>query len=452
MTTFSGLTNAAAALAAHSYAMQVTGQNIANADTPGYTRERVDQASTGPAAGVPSLYAVNNSNAGTVNSSGVTRMNDPIIDARARTEHGLSGYADTKAGTLSAVETNFDEPTDNGLSEQLNTFWNDWTVVANNPGDSAARSALLAQASTVTSSLNASATALNQLSTDALSGLHSSVDQINAAAAGVAQLNKAITVATASGAPSATLQDQRDLLLTQLATLGGTTTQTQPNGGVTVTMGGQTLVSGGTASVVALDGSNNVTVGAVAVTLTGGSAQAQAEALNTALPGYLTQLNAVASALASSVNAVHATGFDLNGAAGGAFFAGTTAATIGVAITDPNKVAASATGSGTPDFDSSIAHQIALLSTSTTGADAAYRGLVSTVGMDSQRAAQQSGVQDSVTSSVDALQSSVSGVSYDDEVTNLLAFQRAYQAASRVLTTIDETLDTLINRTGRVGL
>jgi flagellar hook-associated protein 1 FlgK len=217
-------------------------------------------------------------------------------------------------------------------------------------------------------------------------------------------------------------------------------------------LGGQTLVSNNTVSPIAVNAGDNVTVGGTAVTLTGGNAQAQVESINTTIPAYQAQLDGVASALATSVNTIHATGFDANGNPGGPVFSGTTAATISVAITDPKELAVSATGSGTADLDTSIAQQIAALSTSKTGADAAYSGLVSTVASESSRATQQATVQDSVTSGVDAIQQSASGVSYDDEVTNLLAFQRAYQASARVLNTMDDCLNELINSTGRVGL
>jgi flagellar hook-associated protein 1 FlgK len=176
------------------------------------------------------------------------------------------------------------------------------------------------------------------------------------------------------------------------------------------------------------------------------------EAINTTIPNYLSQLNGVASALASSVNTIHETGYDLAGNAGGAFFTGSTAATIAVAITDPSKVAASATGAGTGNLGAGVAQQLAALGTSKTGANASYTTLVANVGSASAQATLQSSIQASVTTSVDTQQSQASGVSYDDEVTNLLTFQRAYQASSRVLTTIDDCLNTLINSTGRVGL
>jgi flagellar hook-associated protein 1 len=452
VTGFSALTNAASALAAQSYGMQVTGQNIANADTEGYTRERVNAVATGPAAGVPQLYSTSSHTAGTVMTDGVSRLNDPIIDAHVRTEQGLSGFADTAASTMSSVETFFPEPSDTGLTEQLNTFWNDWSAVANNPGDGAARSALLQQANTVTDTLHSTSASLSGLVSDTQAGLASSVGQLNSTATALGKLNAEISIEHSTGQVDPSLLDQRDLMLGQLASLGGAQSQLQADGSATVVLGGQTLVSGNTVSTVGVDASSNVTVGGTAVTLTGGQAQAQSLALTSTLPGYQSALDGVASTLATEVNAVHTTGYDLSGNAGGAFFTGTSAATITVAITDPSAIAASGTASAGGNLDAGVAQQIGALGASSTGADAAYRALVANIGSASQRATQQSTVQDSVTSSAQAIQASSSGVSYDDEVTNLLTYQRAYQASSRVLTTVDDMLDTLINRTGRVGL
>ena len=452
MTSFSGLTDAAAALNAERYAMQIAGQNIANADTVGYTRERADLQATGPVAGTTRLYAVANPNVtGTVTVAGTSRLNDAVLDSRARTEHSLSGYFDTKSSAISDVETFFDEPSDNGLSEQLNEFWADWSAVSTGAGTDS-RAVLLTQAQGVASTLNGMSTDLSTLAASLQQGLGISASQIQDAATAVGSLNSAIIVATASGAPAANLQDQRDVLLSKLAELGGAQAQLQADGSVTVTMGGQTLVSGVTVNTVGVDASgNNLTVGGTNVTLSGGVAQAQSELLNTTLPGYQGQLDSVAMALANLVNTQHEAGQDLSGTAGGPFFAGTGAATLTVAITDPTKVAAAAS-TGTASLDGSNAEQIAKIGRMTNGPDALYRTFVAQLGNDSAQAAQQSATQTAITSNVDTLQSQASGVSYDDEVTNLLTFQRAYQASSRVLTTIDDMLDTLINHTGRAGL
>ncbi|MEO6503731.1 MAG: flagellar hook-associated protein FlgK [Jatrophihabitantaceae bacterium] len=446
---FSGLTNALAALNVQRYGMEVTGQNIANANTAGYTRQRAELAAVGPATGVPSLYATQHPH-GSVTVSGTTRLNDPMVDARARAEHGDNGYLQTTANVLSSAEALFDEPSDHGLAEQLNEFWNSWAAVANNPGDLAARNVVLQKAAGLASTLNQSSAALDRLTQSVSQQATAATVQINTAATALAQLNNDIAVGTAGGANINALADQRDSLMMTLADLAGAQTTIEANGTATVTVGGQSLVTSTTASAVSLSAGNQILVGGVPAGQAGGSLQGLVDGLTTTLPTYAAQLDAVAAALAGTVNADQTSGYDLAGNPGGPLFAGATAATLSVAVTNPARLAASGTPGG--NLDGSKALSMSQLGSSNAGADAAYRTLVGTLATDVQRALQQATVQQAVTNSVDELAQSSSGVSFDEETTNLLTYQRAYQAASRVLTTVDEMLDTLILHTGRVGL
>jgi flagellar hook-associated protein 1 FlgK len=217
-----------------------------------------------------------------------------------------------------------------------------------------------------------------------------------------------------------------------------------------VSIGGLNVVNSTTATAVSVDPSNQLLVGATVAGPAGGMMQGLLDGLTVTLPSYGSQLDAVAAALASTTNTAQAGGYDLAGNPGGPLFAGSTAGTLSVAVTDPTKLAASGTPGG--NLDGSVALAMSNLGSSPTGADTSYRTLIGTLATDSQRAGQQATVQQSVTDSVDALVQSSSGVSIDEETTNLLTYQRAYQASSRVLTTVDETLDVLINHTGRAGL
>jgi flagellar hook-associated protein 1 len=449
MSSFSGLTDALTALNAARYALDVTGQNISNANTPGYTRQRADLIEAGPVAGAPSLYATQHADS-TVTASGTSRLNDPVIDMRARSEHGRNSYLQTSANTLSSVEDLFDEPSNNGLAEQLNDFWNSWAAVANNPGDSAARNVVLQKASSVAGTLNEASAALGRLNQSLNDQAGATVTQINTATGQLAQLNSAIAVGTATGAADNQLLDQRDTLLMSLSDLAGAQSTINPDGTATVTIGGQTVVSSTTATAVSVNASNQLDVGGSIAGTAGGRLQGLLDGLTTTVPTYTAQLDSVAAALAGTTNAAQAGGYDLAGNPGGPLFAGGTAGTIGVAITDPSLLAASGTPGG--NLDGSVALSVSRLGNSAVGADASYRTLIGTLATDSQRANQQATVQQSVTDSVDALAMSSSGVSIDEETTNLLTYQRAYQASSRVLTTVDQTLDTLINHTGTVGL
>jgi flagellar hook-associated protein 1 FlgK len=166
------------------------------------------------------------------------------------------------------------------------------------------------------------------------------------------------------------------------------------------------------------------------------------------IPGLSARLDAVAANLASVVNAQHALGYGVDGSTGRPFFSGTTAATIAVAITDPAQVAIS---SSAGSLDSSNADLLADIGTSADGPDKDYQRMIADLGVASQTAARRADIQGNVTLQVDAARESESGVNLDEEMTNMLTYQRSYEAASRVMTAIDSMLDQLINRTGLVG-
>jgi flagellar hook-associated protein 1 FlgK len=179
---------------------------------------------------------------------------------------------------------------------------------------------------------------------------------------------------------------------------------------------------------------------------------AQQTLLTTDLPGYLSSLDGFVATLAATVNAQHQAGADLAGVAGGDFWSGSTAATLQVAITDPRKVAAAdltkvdpATGAG--GLDNSNATVLAGLDIGGTQ----YRNLVSQLGVSVSSARQGATNQATLAAQVDASRETLSGVSTDEEMVNLLAAQHGYEAAARVMTALDSMLDTLINNTGMVG-
>jgi len=178
------------------------------------------------------------------------------------------------------------------------------------------------------------------------------------------------------------------------------------------------------------------------------------DTLNGALPSYRDRLDKVAATLASTVNSQQAAGWDLNGSTGAQLFSGTTAATLAVAITDPRALAASSTPPDPvtgPSLDGGNALALADLASAPAGADQVYRSFIVDLGVDVQSTNRRTDIQSAVYSQVDAARRSVSEVNLDEEATNMVAFQHAYEGAARYLTAVDEMLDTLINHTGLVG-
>jgi flagellar hook-associated protein 1 FlgK len=170
--------------------------------------------------------------------------------------------------------------------------------------------------------------------------------------------------------------------------------------------------------------------------------------LGATIPKYAAALDNVAATLAGMVNTQHAAGYDLNGNAGGPFFSGTTAAAITVAITDPKAVAAASTPSTSGgNLDGANADKIATMSDLPTSADNVYKQMIADLGTNAHAANQRATIQANLTQAADAAVANVSGVSLDEEMTNMLTYQRGFEAAARVMSTVDSTLDTLINHT-----
>jgi flagellar hook-associated protein 1 FlgK len=450
--TFAGLSSALSALTAQRIGLDVAAQNIANVNTEGYTRQRVGMSAVAGVAPYPGWAG------GGVSVDEVARLRDALVDARNRTEHAGSGYLDTRQATFDQLEQLIAEPSDTGLQAKLADFWSSWHDVANNPGDLPARTQLLGRAQTVAIGLRGSRAGVDAMWSAGRGSLNALVSDVNATAASVAELNRSVVQAQLSGTPGNELADQRDRLVLHLAELTGATATRRASGAVDVSLGGSTLVSGAAVRQLRAAGAVHPADAAaqpVSVQWADGSAEANVpsgrlaatlEALGSTLPAQAAALDAVAAQLADTVNTGHAAGYDLSGAPGGAFFTGSTADTIAVAVTDPAAVAAASTPGGT--LDGGNADLLAGLAAVPGGADGVYRQFVAELATAVQGVRQRSAAQAVSSSAAEAAVTAQSGVSLDEEMTTMLTFERAYQAASRVLTTMDSVLDTLINHTG----
>lgn len=470
VSTFGSLATAYSGLAAARAGIDVTGQNIANAGTAGYTRQRVTQNSipatqTGFMRGTAALAGQG------VSVDGIARLASLTLDAGVRVAAGSSAYADARATALSALETGLHEPGKDGLSAKLDAFWSSWSELASHPDDPGAASAVLGAAGTVVAALAAGSKAVDAQWSSVRGTLTGQVAQLNGAAEQVADLNGRIRTALASGGNANELLDQRDQLTQQIATLAGGTTRTNADGTVDVLLGGNPLVQGTDARSVALGGGERLADGtAVALTWTTGTAGAVglgggsiggalavlAPASGTGTGGALAEASAsydaVATRLATTVNALHAAGTTPAGTTGAPFFslaAGVPAAqALGVVPTDAGGLA---TRNAAGELDDSFADALARLGASSDGADQVWATFVAGVGTASRSATSESTMTGLALTNARNQQQSSAGVDLDEENVNLLSYQHAYQGAARVLTAVDEMLDTIINRVGLVG-
>ena len=463
MSSFSTLNAASTALRAQQRAMEVTGQNVANVNTDGYSRQRAELRSIG-ANTVPAIHSVTNGVGGGVTADQVTRIRDAFLEGRAQVEHATSARLTVESSTLSQVEDAFREPGTTGIQSMLAGMWSGFDAVSNAPGNLAARSQLLERAETLAAGVRTTSATLEQQWDTTRESLGALVADVNATSESIAALNKAIRSATQAGLPSNELADQRDVLVLKLADAVGATSTPGEYGQVNVVVGGTSLVSGptslelrlagaGTARGAAGDPPRILTDPGNSELRVDGTAAGQLGALSATIPQYLGQLDGFARSLAGALNTQHAKGTDLDGGTGGALFASTdgaalTAANLGVAVSDPRKVAAASTA--TASLDNRNADLLSQLG-NTSGLDGSYRQIITTLGVQSAVSSRNVGIQAVITSQVDGDRESVSGVSLDEEMTNMLAYQHGYQAAARMVTTIDSMLEVLITRTGLVG-
>jgi flagellar hook-associated protein 1 FlgK len=446
--TFDSLNIGRSALFAQRRAIDVAGQNIANVNTEGYSRQRVDLVPD-PGPLVPGIFSRGEGPGAGVRSVDVTRLRDQLLEARAQREHATGSRLDTLQAAYDRIELGFGEPSDTGLAAQLGDFWAGWGDVALHPEDPAVRTQLLERASTLTGSIRQLDASLADLADTALQQLGAVVQDVNATAARIAELNDSIRAASAAGLSPNELQDMRDRLAMQLADQVGATTRTDDDGSLGVYVGGRALVRSSTVSELSLVVSGSPPTGTVSWAVdglaasAGGQAQGLADTANVVVPEHRAGLAAVAQRLHDDVNALHTGGFDLDGNPGLAFFQiGPAGIEVNPAVAaDPRKLAAAA-APGT--LDGSVAARLA----EQQGPDSEYRQLVVQLGVASQANSRRAEVQASIVAQVDAARESVSGVNLDEEMTDLLAFQHAYAASAQFVSVVDDLLQTLIGMVG----
>ncbi|MDR7434388.1 MAG: flagellar hook-associated protein FlgK [Armatimonadota bacterium] len=461
---FFGLDIIRRALAAQKLALDVTAHNIANANTPGFSRQEAVQATTPPYT-IPALNrpAAPGQLGTGVQIAQIRRLRDQFIDAQIRQEGQSAAKWKAIRDALSQVEVIFNEPSDQGLSMVFSRFWNAWQEVARAPETIAVRASLREQAVTLAGAIRHTYEQLKQLRDQVDYSVSIKVDQINTLARQIFDLNRQISNIEAMGDQANDLRDQRDLLMEELTKIADVTLSETSTGKLLVFLQGRPLVGEvKVAELAAVPDPMNGNLRAVQWADTGqpvafnnGEIAALLEIRDMTIPAYQRELDAIAQALMTNVNAQHRAGFDLNGASGGDFFVGAGASDIDVDASikgDLTRIAASASGApGDGRNALSIAQlQFAkVLNGGTATIDDVYRGLISQLGVSAQEAKRLQENQDLLVEQLTLRREAISGVNIDEEVTNMIRYQHAFEAASRLARAYDEILDTLINELGR---
>jgi len=458
--TFFGIEIGRTGLAAAQVGQDVTGHNIANAGTEGYSVQSVDQVATDMTASADHNAVPVGEALGTgVAISRIQRARDQFLDTQVREATSSQNYQAGLRDTLKQVDDAFGEPSDTGLNSALGAFFNGFHDLSNNAEDVGIRATTIQKGDALTRVLQGVQQRLTSISTTLNEHIPADVKSLNDYSAQVAALNVTIRQESAGGHPVNGLLDRRDLLLDKLAGLANISTLNNSDGTVNVSIGSQALVVGTDAYAVtqgSLTANGDLKQGELA-----GLIEGQGE-----VGVYQGKLNALAGSLAAQVNAVHRAGAGLDGTTNQDFFtvtAGREAATIAVNPTleaHPEQLAAAAapTPPASPIPPQSDATNAVLLAglkdkTDTTSGDPLFNNTLlgfyqQTVTDAGGRAASAKSAAASAGATLTQLgqqRSSVTGVSTDSEMVNMLKYQRAYQASARVVQTMDDMVGTLIN-------
>jgi flagellar hook-associated protein 1 FlgK len=448
------------ALQANQTAINVTSSNVANVNTPGYTQEIANWQS------VDSVSLSGSASTGAGATVTVSSVRDLVLNQRINLQTQTQSSSSAESTALNDLQSVFGisssstSASSTALGSGIDNFFNSLSALQASPSAATSRQAVIAAAQTLASNLNDASNQIAQQTTALNQQVPGVVGQINSLTVSIAALNLEIQ-STSPHADAGTLEDQRQQDLTQLSKLiGFDQTKTENNGLTLTTMGGSPLVSEGQSfalNTATVNGNQNVVTAAgqdITTGLTGGSLGGVIQARDVDLPHVSSALNTLAYSIGSAVNAQNQAGLDGYGNPGAAIFnlpasAAGYAATISVATTDPNAVAAAAVGQGSSGGTNAAAlsglqsQPAALLGNQTPAAY--YASLLTQVGNSALSLSNASSVQQASLSQLTTQQGAQSGVSLDSEAANLTLYQRSYEAAAKVFSIVDQLLASALN-------
>ena len=458
MDIFGVLNMGSKALTVQQKGIYVTGNNIANVNTPGYSRQRLNLSSD-----VPLNTGIGPVGSG-VTANEIERVYDRFLGVQINNETQSLGQWEAYKDSVERVEMVFDESGGYGLNQVMSEFWNSWQDLTNNPSGSIERTILVAKSEMLTATLSQNYEDLQQIQQDIDSNIEGAVGEINRLSQNMVDLNQKIIQTELGGHTANEYRDQRDLVLKELSELIDISSFEDANGGVTVSVGsGQVLVEGthtytlstqpdasGHRDITWIDSSGNSVI--ISNDISKGKLKGWLDARDVDINDSLNKLDTLASDLMGAVNSRHRLGFGLDNSTGNDFFSGAaTAAGIQVnplIAVDINLIAAAQGVDKPGDSRNAIAianlQEAQTMNGGTATFSAYYDSMVSDSGIAVQQATSYYDHQSQMVLQVENYRESISGVSIDEETVNLIKYQNAYQAAAKLITTADEMMETIL--------
>ena len=437
------------ALSAYQSAIATTSKNISNVGNPDYVRRRAD---------IGSLISPN-SGSGFRESDSVERIESGFIQRQLWYKNQFLGKYETDEMILSQIETLFNEPSNSGLASMMTEFWNSWNDLANDPESSTAKAIVKDKANLMTDTFNQLSSDLNTMGKEVGDDISDTIAEVNKLLNEIKTINE-----TMSSNYSYDLADSRDAAITKLSKLMNIEVSENNDHVVSITTGGNILVP-----LVNGDFINELEVrvpkyveyqtmdvsfseGGSLAAISGGSLGGLLDVQNDAIPDFLQDINNLAVAIAEEVNGVHRYGYNLDDETGLNFFDPTTDSAAGFKVSDeinsdPTRIATSTNPdeAGNGDIANSISELQNGYFIGNSKFSDYYNTVVSGVGSRVQEANFLRISQEMVVTSIQNHRDSISGVSLDEEMSNLIKYEQAYQAASRMISVADELIQAVLN-------
>jgi flagellar hook-associated protein 1 FlgK len=460
----SALSLTAQALDADQSALNIVANNVANANTPGYTQEVPNWQENDP-------VVINGTSYGDgVTETGATSVRDSVLEERLDQQQQLASASSARLTALNNVQALFTPDsgsttsTAGDIGTDLTSFFSSFSSLEANPTNNADRQAVLSTAKTLAGDISNAAGSLNSQRSALDQEAAGVTSQVNSLTSAIAQLNLQIQ-ATSHGADAGTLEDQRQQDLSQLSQLVGINKVTTENNGLEITTtSGQLLVSGGTSVQLTTGTVNGVTdffLSGTDITKQlasgGGALGGDLTARDQDIPGVMASLDQLANSISTSVNAQNNAGTDLDGVTGTvaaplnifsqpAVVAGS-AAGMSVVMTDPNQIAAAGLGDGTGDNSNAtamanLAKQSIVNGQTPTGY---YSDLVATLGSTVSGVQTENTAQNASVTQLQTQNDALSSVNLNDEASSLTTLERSYQAASQVFAMLNTIMASALN-------
>jgi flagellar hook-associated protein 1 len=451
------LATALSGLMAEQGALATTTNNVANVNTPGYSRQEPVLVSSEPVVVGPLTFGTG------VTLQSVESIRDPLLESQIQQQTQTENQYNTLASALQQTQLNFTTTT-NDIGTEISNFFASVNQLSTDPTDLSVRQGVLTAAQNLATSFNGASDNLTQQQQSLDLTVVQTVGQINQLSSQIAQLNGQISNLQNAGETPNTLIDQRQQAIDQLSSLTDVSVIPSDNTLTLTTANGAPLVSGQQSFQLTTQTNaaglheiysqgNNITS-----QITSGQLGGTLQARDQQIPAFQTQLDTLAAGLANAVNGVQTAGFDLNGNAGTNLFNPPpangvgAAADLSVAITNPALIAASSDGTsgsnGNAQAMYSLSSQPIIDGQNPTDY---YSGIVSNVGNATSNASAEQNASNLILQQLQDQLNSVSGVSLDEEAANMVQYQDAYQASAQVITTINDMMYAVINMTTLTG-